>query len=104
MAARRANRAVKLSARASCGWSREQIREMRRSRYIHPAKWLKWQFYQDERVLDYEEHVSRNTQGNPESPITQSVASYSRKDTGKSSAKADLVAPAVILRKAKFKN
>ena len=32
------------------------------------------------------------------------ATSYSRKDTGKSIAKADLVAPAVILRKAKFKN
>jgi len=103
-AMRRANRAAKLSARASYGWSREQIREMRRGRYIHPAKWLKWQSYQNERVMDNEENVSRNTQGNPESPITQSAANYSRKDTGKSNAKADLVAPAVILRKAKFKN
>ena len=104
MAARRANRAVKLRARASYGWSRQQIGVMRRGRYIRPAKWLKWQSYQDERVMDNEENVSRNTQGNLESPITQSAASYSRKDTAKSNAKADLVAPAVILRKAKFKN
>ena len=54
--------------------------------------------------MDNEENVSRNTQSNPESPITQSAANYARKDTGKSNAKADLVAPAVILRKAKFKN
>ena len=45
MAARRANRAVKLRARASYGWSREQIGEMRRGSYIRPAKWFKWQSY-----------------------------------------------------------
>jgi hypothetical protein len=104
IAARTANRAAKLSARASYGLSREQIREMRRGIYIHPAKWLKWQSYQDQRVMDNEENVSRNTQGNPESPITKSGASYSRKDTGKSNTKADLVALAVMSRKAKLKN